>query len=237
MPYAVSSHRKRLNQQLDEIKKNLRIADGKGIPSVLRDYAIAAAIFLAHAEIENYFVDSLSGIANAYSKALADASKLPIRLRAHLVVEKLNFQNVAAKLSMKSGEGDVHGAVEKWFSSPQFALLNESKPLPAFFGSDIHGDYSYPSKKNIERILRRIGIGDPKGTLNGMGKRDVLSLLESVADLRTALAHSAALPGIACTDVIQRLSDLKLFAQAMDRVLYAHVRASLTHAAWRADLC
>jgi hypothetical protein len=237
MPYEVSVTRRRLDLQLDEIKKTLRTADRKDVPNGLRDYAIAAAIFLAHAEIENYFVDALAGIANAYSRAAIDASRLPTRLRAHLVVEKFNFQNVAAKFSTKSGEPDVLMSVEKWFASPIYALFNESKPLVPFVGQDIHGDYSYPSKKNIERVLRRIGIGDPKGTLNGMAKRDVLGLLESVANLRTALAHNASLPGIGCADVIAHLGGLKIFARALDRVLYVHVRTSLPHAAWRAALC
>ncbi|MBN9133549.1 MAG: hypothetical protein J0H48_09325 [Nitrosospira multiformis] len=237
MPYAISSSRKRFEIQLDEIKKKLKIADKRGVSTDLRDYAIAAAIFLAHAEVENYFVDVLGSIAVAYSSAAADASRLPARLRAHLVVEKFNLQSIAAKFSIRTGEPDILSAIENWFSSSMVCLLNESKPLAPFDGNDIHGDYGYPSTKNIERVLRRIGIGDPKGVLNREAKRDVVGRLESVGNLRTALAHNASLPGISCADVIAHLNGLKMFARALDRVLYAHLRQALPHTVWKASLC
>ena len=215
MSYVISSSRKRFEIQLDEIKKKLRIADKKGVSTDLRDYAIAAAIFLAHAEVENYFADILASVAIAYSSTAPDASRLPARLRAHLVVEKFNLQNLAAKFSTRTGEPDILTAIETWFSSSMVCLLNESKPLAAFNGNDIHGDYGYPSTKNIERVLRRIGIVDPKGKLNRAAKRDVVGKLESVASLRSALAHSASLPGIGCADVIAHLEGLKTFARAL----------------------
>ncbi len=237
MPYTVSASRKQLEERLIEITKRLRRADKNGVPPELREYAIAAAIFLSHAEVENFFGDILARIAMAYSNGVAHSSGLPSRLRAHLVVEKLNLQSIAAKFSNKTGEPAILDEVQRWFASPLSCLLNDSQPLGVFDGKDIHGDYGYPSIKNIERVLRRVGIGDPGGKLNGTAKRDVMSLLESVGDLRIALAHSASLPGISCCDVIDKLSDLKAFVAAMDRTLYFHVRSSLPDSAWKANVC
>jgi len=215
----------------------LRRADRNGVPPELREYAIAAAIFLAHAEVENFFGDILTRIAIAYSNGLTYSSELPKRLRAHLVAEKLNLQGFVAKFSSKTGEPAILDTVEGWFASPYHSLLNNSQRLCPFDGKDIYGDYVYPSIKNIERVLRRIGIGDPRGKLNGIAKRDVISLLESVGDLRTALAHSASLPGVSCRDVIDKMSDLRAFVAAMDRALYSHVRTSLPHAVWKTLVC
>lgn len=237
MPYRVSSSRKHFELQVLAIKKNLKVADKKGVPSSLRDYAIAAAIFLAHAEIENYFIDVLARIANAYSKGISSASDLPQKLRAHLVVEKLNLKTIAAKVSGNSGEQDVLNFVERWFSSSNSYLINESKPLCAFLGEDIYGDYSYPSIRNLEKVLRRLGIGNPKMELNKTGKEDVISLLESLANLRTALAHSASLPGISCGDVALRINQVMRFVSALDKLLYFSLKSSVSDNYWKSSVC
>lgn len=237
MAYQISLSRKQLELQLDELAKKLREAERPAVSVPLREFAIAAAIFLAHAEFENYFVDVLSRLAGMYSHAAANAAELPPRLRAHLVLTQLNVEGLAGKIASRSGEPDILALVEGWFASPASALLNDSRALVPFDGRAIHGDYDYPSTKNIVRVLRRIGVGDPKGALNGTVGRDVIALLESLAALRTSLAHTATLPGIGPADVRSRIAGLKVFVRAMDRVLYSHTCRFFAHSSWRTGMC
>lgn len=237
MAYLVSQQRRRLEQQIETIKAKVGQADNGPVPADLRDYAIAAAIFLAHAEVENYFVDVLEDVARVYSQAARNAVKLPSKFRAHLIAEKFGLDSLALKIVARTGEQEVFQKIEKWFVSPNIPLLTGAGFLAPVNGKDIYGDYSYPSLKNIERVLRRLGVGDPKGALNREGGRDVVGLLESVADLRTALAHAATLPGVSVQDVIQRIEGLKLFVEAFDKVLYAQVRTTLAHQSWRRLMC
>lgn len=237
MAYVISKHRQRVNVELDTVKTKLQCADDPSISSDLRDYAIAAAIFLAHAEFENYFVDALDGVANTYSHAAPDTSKLPAALRSHLISEKLGLNSVAIKIVARTGEHEVLQCIDKWFSSPDSVLLTGAQPLNHFGGEHIYGDYRYPSIKNIERVLRRIGVGDPKGVLNRQLRRDVIALLESIAGLRTALAHSATLPGVSILDVLARIDGLKHFIEALDRVLYLQVKSTLLDADWQSNMC
>jgi hypothetical protein len=237
MPYATSLQCSHLEVQLDVIKQKLNGADEVGVSSDLRDYAIAAAIFLAHAEIENYFVDAIEGVARVYTNGASDAAKLPPTLRAHLICEKFGLERLTSKMVSKIGEQEIFSIVEKWFTSPSVTLLTGAVPLRALTGGDIYGDYSYPSIKNIERVLRRIGIGDPKGTLNREGNRDVVGLLESLAGLRTALAHSATLPGVTVGDVLDRIDGIKLFSGAFDRALYAQTRLTMSRQIWIDAMC
>lgn len=237
MAYQITLSRKQLEAQLDDIVKKLREADKPAVSVVLREFAIAAAIFLAHAELENYFVDVISRVASMYSGAAANSAALPSKLRAHLVITKLNLEDLGGKIASRSGESEVLTTVEGWFTSPGIALLNETKALAPFDGKAILGDYSYPSTKNILRVLRRIGVGDPKGALNGAAKRDVFALLESLSALRTSLAHTATLPGVSPADVRDRLDGLKIFARSMDRVLYSHTCNFLAHGSWKTAMC
>lgn len=237
MAYLVSAPRRRLEQQLDIIKTKVRQADPAGVPTDLREYAIAAAIFLAHAEFENYFVEVLDGLAQVYSRSASDASNLPTKLRSHLISEKLGLATLASKILTKTGEQEVLIGIERWFSSPDSTLLTGAAPLCQISGAHIYGDYTYPSLKNIERILRRLGVGDPKGLLNRQGRRDVVALLESIASLRTSLAHNATLPGISVLDVIARIDGLLIFVEAFDRVLYSQLRTTLGDQDWHSNMC
>lgn len=237
MTYVISKQRRSVCVQLDLVATKLQVANEAGVSSDLREYAIAAAIFLAHGEFENYFVNVFDSVANAYSRATADSTKLPTALRSHLISEKLGFHALAIKMMVKQGEQEVLNGIERWFRSTDSVLLTGASPLCQFTGEDIYGDYTYPSIKNIERVLRRIGVGDPKGELNRQIGRDVIALLESIGSLRTALAHSAALPGVSVLDVVERIEGLKVFVEAFDKVLYKHIKTTLSDGDWLNHMC
>lgn len=238
MAYLISRQRVSLEQQLESIKAKLGEANKPDVSADLRDYAVAAAIFLAHAEFENYFIYVLSDLAKTYTLAAGDARKIPPKLRVHLITTRFNLEGLAPKLISRARDQDFSAAIERWFTLPDTALIVGTSPLPQITGVDIYGDYSYPSMQNIERVLRRLGVGDVKGTLNRQGGgRDVVGLLDSIAGLRTSLAHSATLPGISVGDVPLRIDGLKTFIQAFDRTLYFQLLTTLTDQDWRAHMC
>ncbi|WP_208279308.1 HEPN domain-containing protein [Massilia oculi] len=223
---------------MDLIKANVALADDSSVSVVLRDYAIAAAIFLAHAEFENYFVYVLSDLAGTYTSAAGDATKLPSRLRAHLITTRLNLEGLAPKLVSRSRDQEVFSIIERWFTAADNKLIAGTAPLPVISGGDIFGDSTYPSIKNIEKILKRLGVGDPKGELNRIGGgKDIVGLLESISSLRTALAHSATLPGVNVSDVHQRIDGLKEFVLAFDKIVFNQVLTSLSVSDWQAHMC
>jgi hypothetical protein len=236
MAYLVSGPRRQFTRAMVDIVRRLKLAKKAVVSSDLREFTIAAAIFLAHAELENYFCDVLDGIARLYCASSPPGSKLPPRLRSHLFVERSNIISAIAKKLAGSDEQAFLGAVDGVFVGPAASILNDAVPFIAFSGQHILADHSYPSKKNLVRVLRRIGIGDPEGALKGALRMDVISQLESIASLRTGLAHSAALPGVSCDDVIQRIKGLEHFVRAMDLVLYTHTQKTHKAAAWRAAM-
>lgn len=236
MAYLKSAARRQFEIQISQIFRRLKLADSIQIDPSLRSYAIAAAIFLSHAEVENYFVDALSRIAVLYSRAPQRASRLPARLRAHLALSKTNARVLMANVFAGKNEDETLAAVERWFHPTGAAsYFDDALIFPTLSGPDIYGSYDYPSKANLEKVLRRLGIGDPKGQLNRIARRDVISLLDSVASLRTALAHSAALPGVSCMDAIARIKGLLTFISALDRLLYQHSAATHGQQDW--DAC
>lgn len=232
MAYSQSKYRRHLDLQIDDIVKKLHMAAKREVSTELREFSIAAAIFLAHAEVENYFIDILDGFARVLSEGAQNSTRLSSKLRAHLICEKFGLSHVSSKMISKSGEQEIFNVVEKWFVSPHLGLMTGTSALVPMTGVDIYGDYSYPSVKNIERVLKRIGIGDPKGKLNAECRKDVIGILESVGSLRTALAHSAVLPGVSIGDVKARIIALKIFVRAFDRVIYFSAIGSAPNIAW-----
>lgn len=239
MVYQASNARTAFETEIQAISGNLQLIEKQPpIPSAIREYAIAAAIFLSHAEIENFFNDLLEEVARAFSLPNTTSSNLPTSLQAHLIYEKFGLEQFGVRILRRNGEQDNAQAISKWFSSPHKNLLDVSTPLGFnLCGDDIRGPYSYPSIDNIIRVLKRVGVADPRGQLNAELQRDVLGLLRSISDLRTQLAHSAQLPGVSVGDVIQRINDSRAFVQAFDSLIYSTMTGHVSHAEWVSLAC
>lgn len=236
MAYTITRPRADFKIAIVEIIRRVRLAEQKHTPTAIREYVLAASIFLAHAEFENYYTDALDRLARLYSLHSSNGLSLPLRLRAFLFLHRSGLQHaVGAKLA-GGEEQALLKVAESSFSGGAGSIIDPSIALTPFSGESIHGEYSYPSIKNIERTLRRIGIGDPKGALNRAARADVVSLLDSIASLRTSLAHSAALPGTSANDVVARIRGLERFVRAFDRALYSHVRSSHSNRAWQTSM-
>lgn len=64
MSYSMSAARKSTALEFKDITSRIRKSQRKGIEPTLREYVVAASIFLAHATLENYISDVFSGFAN-----------------------------------------------------------------------------------------------------------------------------------------------------------------------------
>lgn len=232
MAYRKSRPRVDLERSIDQAVQRVRSADRASIPGPLREYVYSSAIFLSHAELENYFVDVMDRLARLYSDHSTTSTSIPQQLRTFIFLSRSNISRTFVNYLASGDEHDLVRAVTGKLSRHLSVFADGTTPPVAITGADLTGRLTYPSTANLEQVLRRLGVGDPKGHVNRIARRDVWSLLESISSLRTALAHSASLPGISGPDVVVRLRGLQQFVAALDRALYAHVRTTHAGSAW-----
>jgi hypothetical protein len=202
------------------------------IPLFIREYVFGCSIFMSHAEFENYFVDVIDRVARLYSIHSPTVAAFPDNLRAHVFLSRSSIQRPIANYMAGGDEQALLRNITSVLGGAGAAMLPSTAPPPSLTRQDVAGSLTYPSTDNLVQVLRRIGIGDPKGKINKVAKSDAWALLQSVASLRTALAHAASLPGVSEQDLIARLKGLTKFVAAMDRTLYEHLRSSHGNAAW-----
>jgi hypothetical protein len=232
MGYRKSGPRAEFHKAIASIVERVRAGGRKGVPVALREYVYACSIFLSHAEFENYFVDVLDRVARLYSAQSTNNGTLPISLRTHVFLSRSNVWRAVANWLADGNEQSLLRGVEAALSGHVPAFLSSTSPPPLLTGVDISGALTYPSVQNIVQVLRRIGIGDPKGAINQAAGADAWSLLLSISSLRTALAHDASMPGVSVSDLVARLRGLEKFVAAMDRALYRHVLETHKAQAW-----
>lgn len=236
MSYKSSSARNAAKEDLTGTIKRIKAAQKKSVSTDIREYVVAAAIFLAHATLENYISDVFVGIARAMRSSTSNGTKLPDMVLSHLFMEKLNKSKIYGAAIGSSAEHEMLKSVFDSLKGHAGALLDSQKPLPEFTGKDLYTNYKYPSEKNLKRIFHRIGINDIFAELNIVLRRDSKSLLESIGSLRTQLAHAGQLTGISAPDVITRIKDTEKFIGAMDRILYRSISSRYSQNCWHANL-
>ncbi len=236
MAYRKSAPRTEFHKAIADIVGRLRSAAQNGVPLPLKEYVYACSIFLAHAEFENYFVDILDRIARLYSTQSTSNKAIPVSLRTHVFLSRSNvWRPIANWLADGSEQSLLKGAAAA-LNNHVPTFLEATSPPPLLTSADISGSQTYPSVDNLMQVLRRIGVGDPKGAINQAARADAWSLLQSVASLRTALAHNASMPGVSGNDLVARLRGLEKFVAAMDHALYLHVRETHKVGAWIAAM-
>lgn len=218
---------------LADVTLRVRSAQTKGIPVDVKEYAIAAAIFLAHAELENYIEDSFSSIAKGVVEAYIAGFPIPKDLRAHLFLSKSNLKDAFGKFLGGSAEKDLIKAVRVALDGDSVKLLVSSAKAPFVSGKDIYGMIKYPSERNLTKLFSRLGINKVFDELSKHLKQDSKVLLESIGSLRTQLAHTGALPGISPKDVRKKIDDTARFVRAMDRVLYSFLCGAYGEPHWK----
>lgn len=237
MPYSISHARKSARIDFKEIKSRVRKAQNKNIELSIREYVIAASIFLAHATLENYISDIFSGLANGLQSSPIKGSEIPKILQAHLFLNRIDKTKLYSVATGTLSESDSLKSIAKSLSSHAGTVVDNSKTVFRFSGKDIFTNYKYPSVDNINRIFFR--IGEPKifQKLDAALKTNSQNLLESLGSLRSQLAHTGEVPGISLIDVVNRIKGIESFISGIDRVMYKIVISLLNQEVWRSHLC
>lgn len=237
MPYKTSRARRNLQIAYVDIDARLRAVNNSRVDPQIRDYVIAAAIFLAHAELENFIADIFSGFATGAQAIATKGSQLPGELQSHLFLSKANAQTIFGKYVANNSEKELLKSFMVALRGLAGTIVNDSVPLAPFTGRDIYVTQKYPSEDNLKKLFYRIGIDKIFDKLNSQLKQDSTALLESLSSLRTQLAHTGALPGVSCSDVRDRIRDTERFVGAMDRLIYKSMSSKFGSTVWASHVC
>lgn len=237
MPYSISAARKTTNLDFREIKSRIRKSQHKKVEPTIREYVIAASIFLAHATLENYISDIFSSFAKGLQSSPIRGSEIPENLQAHLFLNKIDKTKIYGTAIGTHSEIDSLTSISKSLKTHAGTVVDNSTTIFRFTGKDIFTNHKYPSVDNIKKIFHR--IGEPKifTRLDIVLKSNSQSLLESLGSLRTQLAHTGQIPGISPTDVIKRIEDVEQFISAIDRVMYKLVTSFSNQNIWKLHIC
>lgn len=228
MPYKRSVFRKdyeiRIRSLLEECNKASKLGSEL---NDLRDMVFQCAIFQTSAAVETYLRLIIEGWAQAL-KSQNRGESLPNTARGFLAARR--FQKHFEKFAYTNDEAALIVAIPK--EHHDWPILNSQPALPHFFdGKLLHVEATYPSFKNVKRVLVRIGVQGPESALSQLLKRDVETLIEGFQSVRTALAHASP-PSITLTDVKKLLSDMRALVAAIDRILFRHVISNGGTSCW-----
>lgn len=237
MAYKTSRARRSLQGAYVDIYSRLRTADSRSVHPNIREYVIAASIFLAHAELENYIADVFSDFATGAKSIATKGSLLPRELQAYLFLFKASAQSAFGRYVASNSEKELIKSFVNALQGPAGSIVNDSVPMANFTGQDIYTQYKYPSEDNIKKLFYRVGISNAFDRLSALLKQDSKALLESLGSLRTQLAHTGTLPGVSCRDVRERIQDSERFAGAIDRLMYTTMSSNFGSGVWVSHLC
>ncbi|NMZ63013.1 hypothetical protein HBN99_01605 [Pseudomonas oryzihabitans] len=236
MTYKKSIARHTAEKEFIEVKNRIRLSQSKAIQPAVREYVVAAAVFLAHSTLENYISDLFSGIAKAFHSSLTEGKQLPEFVKSHLFIENLNKAKIYSFGISAIGEQEMLSAISESLRGRAGSLLDSNRQKYAFTGKDLYTNHKYPSEKNLKKIFQRIGINNFFQEINAILKRDSLSLLESLGSLRTSLAHTGQLTGISPSDVIEKISDIGKLIGAIDRRTYKLIASTYGRDCWYSNV-
>ena len=154
MPYKNSTARKTFNSELHSISLRVRASQGRVVNPDIREYVLAASIFLAHAALENYISDIFSGFAVGVRSKALKGSQLHENLRAHLFLSKLNTNKVYGAALGLNSEQDAYSAVSASLKGYAGTVVDDDKLIFPFLGKDIYATNKYPSKIILIKYLK-----------------------------------------------------------------------------------
>jgi hypothetical protein len=185
---------------------------------LLKHMVFQCSIFQTSAAVEDY----LRLLVETWAFQLRKQNlgkKVPLRSRGYVAVRTLeeSFSRYIYNQDEASISESVAAEADLW------NFLIGSDQLPSLFsGETLHDGTAYPSYRNLKRLLRRVGVSEPKKSLNAALKSDAETLIEAFQSIRTAIAHSAP-PALTLGDVRSRLADMVKLVGAIDRLMHKHV--------------
>lgn len=205
---------KEMHRTFDYAKRRTR-----KLPTHVRDAIFQNCVFLLSATLEDFIADVLTQWFNELLKQKATGSLMPEVTRLFLLARSMeaNYFNYVAdrdevKLASKIGT-----------KRHLLALVDGSQPIPVMdYREAVISDRSFPSTKNFDRLFGRVGIPKMSSKLNSRVKGDFLLALQSLMDVRNALAHEYP-PPITDVDVKRHLKNLNGWINAIDREIFSHL--------------
>lgn len=237
MPYKTSRARKNLQIAYADIDVRLKAVNNRLVDPRIREYVVAAAIFIAHAELENFIEDVFSAFAAGAQAKTTKGSQLPGELQAYLFLVKANAETIFGNYVASKSEKKLIQSFMVSLNGYAGTLVDDSVTLAPFSGKDIYAKQKYPSKDNLKQIFYRIGIDKIFTKLNIHLKQDSEALLDSLSSLRTQLAHTGGMPGVSCDDVRNRIRETERFVGAIDRLIYKFMNSKFGSSVWASHVC
>lgn len=232
MPYRYSkarlTHRNKVTALLQTESETYR---AKPLSKPAKDNALCGAMLLCSAAFESYIEDLISDWATAITSNSIQTDKLPKSVRLFL----LNNPRVLAayrRFFYDGDEGALFTSLESAMLGGSIVFAHDGRPVPLFAAGAVYNKVKYPSPRNLAKLFKRLGIGDPFGTLNRIAKVDVAARMESFNDVRTAMAHSGVPPGLSRTDVRDHIASSTRTVGYIDRMFYNYVSQSIGYNCW-----
>lgn len=237
MAYKASRSRRNFELGLRPYFKMLRSVDTNATDPQIRQYVIAATIFLSHASLENYIRDLFDGICSAFTFQTVPGKQLPKELRVFIIARSSNLESYYSNFHASGDEGKLLANLSNILKNPKRTLIDDGLPIPKFTGPEIISGKSYPSADNLQKIFHRIGIPKIFSKLTAELRSDSELLLKGFSDKRTELAHNAVIPGTSAQDVADEIKRITKFVAALDRISYRHVTGLVSQKIWFSQAC
>lgn len=162
---------------------------------------------------------------------MVSTGQLPVRTRAFLMNQSVII-SAYKRYIVEDDEENLLARLETQIGASHYDFAIDSRAVPAFPGNMIYAGRKYPSPKNFKRLFRRFGVNDVFAELNRLAQRDIEALLTSFNDIRTELAHVGIPVGQSGNDIRQRITDVKIIVDCVDRMFYAKVRSTVGPRCW-----
>lgn len=228
MAYRRSQSRLDFENRVNELKRLAMVANRQStLCTALRDMIFQCAIFQTSAAVEIYLRLTVESWLFEI-KRTGQVGSVPRSIKARAADVRLRSKFEATIYSGDEGNlvPIVAGEAELW------AFMSDSAFPQYFSGVLVHEKSSYPSWKNIIRVLRRAGLSNPKAGINRLLRADGENYIEAFQSVRTAIAHSSP-PQIQLSDVRTRLDEMMKLVGVLDRLFHGHVMAHGGATCWR----
>lgn len=218
MPYRKSVARTVFESRVRDLKNTALLASRKNrnIPSEVKDLTYHAAIFETSASLESYVKSLFEDFSFRIRQNGSTVDHLPPTLRTFIFIKRVapKFEGYFLTRDEKGLLAALDVANTFYNVARSGSTVGKTEAIEG-----VCEERKYPSPKNWTRLYQRIGIADVFGTISGILARDAESLLDSLNDVRTEIAHETP-PGLTIGDVTRHLNNMRDLVRALDRVTY-----------------
>jgi hypothetical protein len=209
------------------LKSSLRIKLGGKRNQLVRQSMQCGVVLIAFAYFESYFREVVEDVFASLSAGGVSSSSLAEATRTQVAIGcRLDEWARTVDPAKQSKQIWTYRGVGG------FDLLEDSLVVRADVATALLAGITYPKLDNVRKLLARLGIDDPLARLRSTAKMQIDQYLVSFHDARVDLAHNGTPPGWSEADFEVKLSELMLFAKALDKVLYGWVGQASSYSHW-----